>query len=706
VVTYANQPWGNLFVQDETGGIGSWPWLAGCDAQPGDIIDYEGTTEQTGFGPSLRPSKITRSGKGQFPAPLKHSYGFMLTGSDDAQWIEVEGVVHRAVGNELWILIQGGETYAWVNDLIGEDGGHLVDARIQLRGVCAPVWNDKKQLVGFKLLAPTTNQITVLETAPADPFSISNSPIAELLRYDPKSATSGARSHRVKIKGVATAMASSLIFVQDESSGAKVELAWPSPVKPGDLLEVVGFAKTSGYAALLTDSLVRQAASSGLPRPVPVSKEQLFSGDYDARRISASGLLIESVVQGKTAILRLQIDNRIVRALLPTGEVAHVSIPAGSLVEARGVCSVPGLSGGTEQALPDICLNSSEDVVVVRRAPWWKLEYTLAVIGGLGLLVCGGTVWVWALRRNVEKQTRELKREIAERVRMEEQVGKTHRLLLQASRQAGMAEVATNVLHNVGNVLNSVNVSCNLVSDQIRKSDFSTLEKLADLLEKHATEPSFLAGHPKGKMIPGYLRQLAGKKALEKEALAVEVKSLNENLNHIMGIISMQQSYAKVSGLTELVAAADLVEDALRLAGALSTRHPVKVVREFGDAPPLLVDKHKALQILVNLLQNARQACDESKTPEKEMAVRIEKSGGDFVRFVVRDNGVGIAPENLTRMFAHGFTTRKDGHGFGLHSGALAAKEMGGSLVAWSEGPGRGATFTLELPREKGAAAI
>ena len=72
------------------------------------------------------------------------------------------------------------------------------------------------------------------------------------------------------------------------------------------------------------------------------------------------------------------------------------------------------------------------------------------------------------------------------------------------------------------------------------------------------------------------------------------------------------------------------------------------------------------------------------------------------------DNGIGIPADNLTRIFGHGFTTRKEGHGFGLHSGALAAKELGGALTVESDGPGKGATFTLEFPiqRPKGARII
>lgn len=160
----------------------------------------------------------------------------------------------------------------------------------------------------------------------------------------------------------------------------------------------------------------------------------------------------------------------------------------------------------------------------------------------------------------------------------------------------------------------------------------------------------------------------------------------------------MQQSYARVCGVWEKLPAVSLVEDAIRLnAGALD-RHGVTLVREYHEAPSLTVDKHKVLQILVNLIRNAKYALDEGGSALKRMTLRIGRDGDAAVKIAVCDEGVGIPAENLTRIFAHGFTTRVEGHGFGLHSAALAAQELGGSLTAHSDGPGLGAVFTLALP--------
>jgi PAS domain S-box-containing protein len=282
----------------------------------------------------------------------------------------------------------------------------------------------------------------------------------------------------------------------------------------------------------------------------------------------------------------------------------------------------------------------------------------------------------------------------------EAKVEELHRQLLQTSRQAGMAEVATSVLHNVGNVLNSVNVSATLLLDKTRKSNVAYLGKAVALLNEHMADlGAYLANDSKGKQLPGYLTRLSEQLAADQQRSIAELESLRENIEHIKEIVAMQQSYARVSGVVETVKVTDLVEDALRMNTGSLLRHEVALAREYTDVPAVSVEKHKVLQILVNLIRNAKYACDESGRKDKQIRLKISRRD-QRICIAVIDNGVGIPPENLTRIFNHGFTTRKDGHGFGLHSGALAATELGGTLTAHSDGPGQGAIFTLELPAQ------
>ena len=280
----------------------------------------------------------------------------------------------------------------------------------------------------------------------------------------------------------------------------------------------------------------------------------------------------------------------------------------------------------------------------------------------------------------------------------EEKLEVSHRQLLQTSRQAGMAEVATGVLHNVGNVLNSVNVSATLVADHVRHTKAANVGKVATLFVQHkANLVDFLTKDPRGQMIPTYLGTLAESLAAEHKVIIEELDHLRKNVEHIKDIVSMQQTYARTSGVTEKVSVPDLIEDALRINAGSLVRHAIDTIREYHTRPVITTDKHKVMQILINLIGNGKYACDESGRRDKRITVRITSDERN-VQIAVIDNGIGIPAENLTRIFNHGFTTRKTGHGFGLHSGAIAAKELGGSLQVASGGTGHGAVFTLELP--------
>jgi len=288
--------------------------------------------------------------------------------------------------------------------------------------------------------------------------------------------------------------------------------------------------------------------------------------------------------------------------------------------------------------------------------------------------------------------------DITERLSADAKLAAAHKQLVDISRQAGMAEVATGVLHNVGNVLNSVNVAADVLGRYVQQSKSADLGRVTAVLREHADDlGSFVTIHPQGKHLVSYLETLDRHLQAERQAAAAELDQLRTNIGHIKDIVTMQQSFALVAGVQEQIAARDLVEDSLRLSATAFSRHKIEIRREYEDAPTVTIDKHKALQILVNLLSNAKCACVESGRTDGRVTLRVAALEAQ-VRIDVIDNGVGIAPENLTRIFNFGFTTRKAGHGFGLHSGALAARELGGSLTAHSDGPGRGARFTLQLP--------
>ena len=270
--------------------------------------------------------------------------------------------------------------------------------------------------------------------------------------------------------------------------------------------------------------------------------------------------------------------------------------------------------------------------------------------------------------------------------------------LVDTARQAGMAEIATNVLHNVGNVLNSVNVSANVVAQKVRGSRSAGLSKAAGLMGEHAGDlGAFLTTDPRGRTLPGYLVKLAAALTAERESIETELGRLSEGIDHIAEIVSAQQSLTGVDALIEAVSIREVLDDALRMAG-VGTRPGLVVSSDVADIGPVALDRHRLLVILVNLITNASNAMGGNAGRGGRLSLRAEATDGPAVRISVADNGEGIAAENLTRIFGHGFTTRLDGHGFGLHSSALAATEMGGTLRVHSAGTGRGAQFVLEVP--------
>jgi len=287
--------------------------------------------------------------------------------------------------------------------------------------------------------------------------------------------------------------------------------------------------------------------------------------------------------------------------------------------------------------------------------------------------------------------------DIGERKRAEAALERSHAELVEASRRAGMAEVATGVLHNVANVLVSVNVASSILLEGVSNSKASSLHKLVAMFDAHKSDlGSFLSNDPKGQLIPPYLSQLSAHLAGERSAALQELAALRQSVEHLMAIVTAQQSQGRAWSAPQPIAVADFITNALRMGSAAAHPH-LRIVKEVAQGLTVTVDKHRALQVLVNLIRNAIHACEHAGGDNRVVTVRAS-AHAQRVRIAVIDNGIGIEPANLGRIFQHGFTTKKEGHGFGLHSSLLAAKELGGDLTVHSDGLGHGATFTLELP--------
>ncbi|PTL85287.1 ATP-binding protein [Vitiosangium sp. GDMCC 1.1324] len=330
-----------------------------------------------------------------------------------------------------------------------------------------------------------------------------------------------------------------------------------------------------------------------------------------------------------------------------------------------------------------------QELILPTREWTLTVELTVSPVRGEGERVVGTTLFG---------------RDITARKAAEARLSEMHRNLLDVSRQAGMAEIATGVLHNVGNALNSVNVSAGLVTERLHRLHVSGMSQAMELLDAHAGDLGhFLTQDARGQQVPVYLKALARRLTQERDEVLAEVRTLCQCVDHIKAVVCMQQQHARASGVVELLPVPELLDDALRLHALSFERVGIQVRREYAPVQPVWVDRHKLLQILLNLVSNARHALLESERADKQLTLRVGWAAGGKLRIEVVDNGVGVAPENLPRLFTQGFTTKRDGHGFGLHISALAAGEMRGALSCTSAGRGQGATFTLVLPTEPSA---
>jgi len=289
--------------------------------------------------------------------------------------------------------------------------------------------------------------------------------------------------------------------------------------------------------------------------------------------------------------------------------------------------------------------------------------------------------------------------DITERKLAEENLKAMHQQLLSISRQAGMAEVATSVLHNIGNILNSANVSISLLQEMLEKSRVTKLNKISEMIKEHLSKSdNYFTEDENGKLIPDYLLALSKDISAEHSKIFHEINNINTHLEHIKDVVSLQKDISGIAGVKEEIDLQEVVDLAVQM-GCAAKCNEVEIVKDYQYDDCIETEKSKLLQILVNLVRNAKDSVSELVNQPKKIIVTIKKADKKpFVIITVTDNGGGIAHENLTRIFSLGFTTKAHGHGFGLHSSAIAANELGGVLNAASEGIGRGASFTIELP--------
>jgi signal transduction histidine kinase len=684
----------------------------------GMVVKVDGIAVRGKFAPVITNAVVNQTGSTSLPdAPLV-SVDEAMTGSEDGHWIQMRGYVRKIndATNSIWLQLvasSGGFKARIPRDSSLET---VQGSVILVKGVCVADANDRHQLTGVEIWSPEVSDVQIEQSPPADVFALPMRPLANLREFNPFNTL----NQRVRTSGTVTlAVPGHYLYLQDSNSSLYALSEQTNTLRPGDRVEVVGFCGMEGGNFLLREAVYRRIASGSEPVPVAFPTAPSTTEEFDGLLTRSEGDLLDVVDKQEETDFVIQSGHQIFEAVLDKpSTVAWDQLQLGSRLVLTGVYRIQRDEYGNPHSF-QLILRSGEDVRVLRPPPWWTPSRLLWVLVGALLVILVILLWAFQTRRQnrlllqsqtelktsrdkleerVHERTRELSEQVKAKELAHERLSEAQGRLIVASRQAGMAEMATSVLHNVGNVLNSVNVSASVIGNSVQNLRIENLVKAVALLNEGNGDPvHFLTEDPRGRALPGYLRDLAGVMIESRKNLQEEVSSLVKQIDHVKAIVALQQDYAKNSTVAENLSPVEILEEAFEINRDAYERRGIKVVRQYENPPELFADRHKVLQILVNLLSNAQYALD--KSPEKRVTLCIRQNvGNGRVHFEISDTGVGIAPENLERIFMLGFTTRADGHGFGLHSGANAAREMDGQLFVFSEGIGRGATFILELP--------
>jgi PAS domain S-box-containing protein len=425
VVTYYDpdtQPTiGAFFACDSTGCICVLvPPRPVLPLRPGTLVELSGVSAAGNYAPIVLGSAVQVVGQGPMPPhPPRRSMAHLLTGADDSEWIEVEGVVRsvEATGNNVSMAfaLADGTIRGITRRESGVDYSHLIDARVLVQANAAPVWTKNGQMVGARLLFPSLDQVKIEDPAPANPFSLPVRPIKSLLRFEPGLTF----NHRVHVRGQVTLQwPGRWIYIQDGSQGLFITTVETTPLRLGEVVDVVGFAAAGEYSPMLEDVAFMPAGSGQAIAAKPITLQDAMTGDDDARLIQISGRLVNQDQTSESPTLVISSAGRFFFALLPSGTQSQnvASWQAGSQLQLTGICSVQVdkyLSAQQEgAALPmsfRVLLRSPKDVVVLKTPSWWTASRILGALAICVLIILCCTLWVLALKRRVMERTETLR---------------------------------------------------------------------------------------------------------------------------------------------------------------------------------------------------------------------------------------------------------------------------------------------------------
>jgi signal transduction histidine kinase/DNA-binding response OmpR family regulator len=645
----------SAFVHDGTAGI--WLNPTGGPLVAGKTIEVKGRTGAGDFAPIIDKADVRVIGNGTMPTPADVPLSDLFSGRYDSQWVQAEGVVQAVVrqGTSVFLTLVSGpyEFKAKLVDLAGPLPTSLIDAKVRVRGALASSFNEKRQLLGIRIHVPNMEQLTVTEPAQADPLALPVRPINTLMQFNPASRAEG---RRVRIQGVASRRGvGGILYVTDATGGLAIH-SDPAPVvKPGDLLDVVGFAVLGAYLPELRNATVQKRTEGPAPVPVYVTADEALSGNYHAELIEIEAHLVDHSNNATEYLLTLRAGRRTFNALLEKGSagLSLASIRPGSLVRVTGVCLVePEKASVSESFVPIVdfrlLMRSADDVVVLKSASWWSLSRALWLLAAMILVLVTAFTWVFVLRRRVKLQTAVIQRQLT-----------TEEVLRVAAQAANSAksEFLANMSHEIRTPMNGV-IGMNALALDTELTAFQR-----DCLENVNTS----------------------------------AESLLTILNDILDFSKIESKKLEIEAIP--FSLADAVSDALKPLALRADQKGLELIIDIApDVPETVIgDSVRLKQVLTNLAGNAIKFTEAGHIL---IAIAEERREGKTTTLHVRvtDTGMGIPIEKQALVFeafsqADGSTTRRfGGTGLGLTICSTLVLLMRGRI--WVESaPDAGSTF-------------